>query len=76
MVPRLVSQSQGQINRRWYLITPKYIKDMVAPENLKTFKVMDEIFVGVKDMHCKKRLVIFPSPAGMSLTKLSMVGKN
>jgi hypothetical protein len=23
-------------------------------------------------IHCKKRLSIFPSPAGMSLTKLSM----
>jgi hypothetical protein len=26
--------------------------------------------------HCKKRLVIFPSPAGMSLTKLSLARKN
>ncbi len=28
------------------------------------------------NVHCKKRLAIFPSPAGMSLTKLSMVGNN
>jgi hypothetical protein len=27
-------------------------------------------------LHCKKSLLIFPSPAGMSLTKLSMVVKN
>ncbi len=27
-------------------------------------------------LHCKKRLAIFPSPAGMSLTKLSLGGKN
>jgi hypothetical protein len=27
-------------------------------------------------VHCKKRLSIFPSPAGMSLTKLSMGGNN
>ncbi len=27
-------------------------------------------------VHCKKRLVIFPSPAGMSLTKLSLAGNN
>jgi hypothetical protein len=27
-------------------------------------------------MHCKKRLAIFPSPAGMSLTKLSLAGNN
>ncbi len=26
--------------------------------------------------HCKKRLAIFPSPAGMSLTKLSPAGNN
>jgi hypothetical protein len=27
-------------------------------------------------LHCKKRLSIFPSPAGMSLTKLSLARKN
>jgi hypothetical protein len=27
-------------------------------------------------IHCKKRLSFFPSPAGMSLTKLSLVGNN
>ncbi len=27
------------------------------------------------DTHCKKELAIFPSPAGMSLTKLSLAGK-
>jgi hypothetical protein len=26
--------------------------------------------------HCKKRLTVFLSPAGMSLTKLSLVGNN
>jgi hypothetical protein len=25
-------------------------------------------------IHCKKRLTIFPSPVGMSLTKLSLAG--
>ena len=25
-------------------------------------------------LHCNKRLAIFPSPAGMSLTKLSLAG--
>jgi hypothetical protein len=28
-----------------------------------------------KEAHCKKELAIFPSPAGMSLTKLSLGGK-
>ncbi len=27
-------------------------------------------------LHCKKRLPIFPPPAGMSLTKLSLAGNN
>ncbi len=27
------------------------------------------------DVHCKEELAIFPSPAGMSLTKLSLGGK-
>jgi len=27
-------------------------------------------------LHCKKRLAIFPSPAGMSLTKLSLARNN
>ncbi len=27
-------------------------------------------------LHCKKRFAIFPSPAGMSLTKLSQAGNN
>jgi hypothetical protein len=27
-------------------------------------------------VHCKKRLSIFPSPAGMSLTKRSVAGKS
>jgi hypothetical protein len=28
-----------------------------------------------QSLHCKKELAIFPSPAGMSLTKLSLAGK-
>jgi hypothetical protein len=27
-------------------------------------------------LHCKKRFMTFPSPAGMSLTKLSLAGNN
>ncbi len=27
-------------------------------------------------LHSKKRLAVFPSPAGMSLTKLSLAGNN
>jgi hypothetical protein len=31
---------------------------------------------GAKNVHCKKSSAVFPSPAGMSLTKLSLDGKN
>jgi hypothetical protein len=34
------------------------------------------IYTGLLFLHCKKRLAIFLSPAGMSLTKLSLGGKN
>jgi hypothetical protein len=36
------------------------------------------VFVSVahSSLHRKKRLTIFPSPAGMSLTKLSLGGNN
>jgi len=27
-------------------------------------------------VHCKKRLAVFPSPGGMSQTKLSLAGNN
>jgi hypothetical protein len=30
----------------------------------------------VRSSHCKKRLPIFPSPAGMSITKISLAGNN
>ncbi len=37
---------------------------------------MEAIGLGVRITHCKKRLSIFPSPGGMSLTKLSLAGNN
>ncbi len=30
----------------------------------------------IYSLHCNKRLLIFPSPAEMSVTKLSLVGSN
>jgi hypothetical protein len=38
------------------------------------------IFSDLRDghslLHCEKKFTIFPSPAGMSLTKLSLAGNN
>jgi hypothetical protein len=31
---------------------------------------------GNTGLHCKKRLAVFPSPGGMSLTKLSLAGND
>jgi hypothetical protein len=36
---------------------------------------MSQLFALVDIIHCKKELAIFPSPVGMSLTKLSLGGK-
>jgi hypothetical protein len=34
------------------------------------------IIPGQGDIHCKKKVIVFPSLAGMPLTKLSLTGKN
>jgi hypothetical protein len=47
-------------------------------ENCKPFKIDSSNFDSVLTpklvyiLHCKKRLSLFPSPSGMSLTKLSL----
>jgi len=41
---------------------------------LRTF--MYSKFPGRDSLHCKKRVASFPSPVGMSLTKLSLAGNN
>jgi hypothetical protein len=47
----------------------------------KKLQIVDVIHLAsveddLKKVHCKKRFAIFPSPAGMSLTKLSLAGNN
>jgi hypothetical protein len=46
----------------------------------ETFQVQQLTKVKLKEenfrVHCKKGLMIFPSPAGISLTKLSLAGNN
>jgi hypothetical protein len=48
--------------------------DSVLDLNKTTEKMVGLIIV--LPLHCKKRLAVFPSPARMSLTKLSLPGKN
>jgi hypothetical protein len=44
---------------------------------LKQYRYRDQIQILIyRTIHCKKRISIFLSPAGMSLTKLSLVGNN
>jgi hypothetical protein len=50
-------------------------------DDLSPNEVFLNILIGIinlldfRTLHCKKRLSIFPSPAGMSLAKLSLPGK-
>jgi hypothetical protein len=44
--------------------------------NLSTGPTHFPLPLRVAKIHCKKKFAIFPSPAGMSLTKLSLGGKN
>jgi hypothetical protein len=43
---------------------------------LSSSKGLNRVLYVVTLVHCKKRLATFPSPAGMSLTKLSLRGNN
>jgi hypothetical protein len=52
-----------------------------SPENLAKSNLLTLLVNNFRTqhkylVHCKKRLAIFPSPAGMSLTKLSLAGNN
>jgi hypothetical protein len=49
------------------------IKVQLAEKNT-LLQLPEERFVYNEAIHCKKRFATFPSPAGMSLTKLSLVG--
>jgi len=40
-----------------------------------SFSYVEQNTYRAHTLHCKKELAIFPSPAGMSLTKLSLGGK-
>jgi len=43
------------------------MKILEYPEKISKFKLKYQL-------HCKKRLAVFPSPAGMSLSTLSLAG--
>jgi hypothetical protein len=47
----------------------------LTPSRLANFTKV-AILANLCTVHCKKRFAIFPSPAGMSLTKLSLAGDN
>jgi hypothetical protein len=54
---------------------PKFFLSYFYLKLLFTYNQATEAFSSQKRTHCKKELAIFPSPAGMSLTKLSLGGK-
>jgi hypothetical protein len=52
-------------------------KDNVKLTSAQLSRLVSFLFFAVSEnptVHCKKRFAIFPSPAGMSLTKLSQDG--
>ncbi len=50
---------------------------LLLPPNYHRFVMgFTRSLLPLKSVHCKKDLTIFPSPGGMSLTKLSLAGKN
>jgi hypothetical protein len=48
------------------------VSDYVHLENMRVLRFL----AGVVNIHCKKRVAVFPSPAGMPLTILSLAGNN
>jgi hypothetical protein len=52
------------------------VNDIRHNKNYHT-AIIKRVIRGAKSyqVHCKKRLAVFPSPAGMSLTKLSLARK-
>ncbi len=48
---------------------------LVPQYNITVITAISTI-TGLLHLHCKKRLTISPSPAGMSLTNLSLAGPN
>jgi hypothetical protein len=63
--PHLVVVGEEQQQQHRQIFVPERTKRM--EENLRKRQFFTKT-------HCKKRLAIFPSPAGMSLTKLSLAG--
>jgi hypothetical protein len=55
---------------------PAVLNIATGKKNVHTPYQFPEIYLQTKRLHCKKRLSFFPSPAGMSLIKLSMAGNN
>jgi hypothetical protein len=56
---------------------PSWLGTVVPPAPAHSGTNLDPVpEVHRKCIHCEKRLATFPSPAGMSLTKLSLGGNN
>jgi hypothetical protein len=60
-------------NIAWYAEKFVYLKLIYPVHKLLNFLNWKQ---KITRIHCKKRLAIFPAPAGMSLTKLSLAGNN
>jgi len=53
----------------------KKTKGYLSIEGNPVYRALARLALLPSLIHCKKRLAVFPPPAGMSLTKLSLAGK-
>jgi hypothetical protein len=55
----------------------RFYKEFTSAKKFcKAFWLVNITFFRPQTIHCKKRLAVFPSREGMSLTKLSLAGNN
>jgi hypothetical protein len=71
-------RSEGALIGTWKLLYnfPFQYPKLFSQFSVKLTTAALMSFSGLPPLHCKKRLTIFPSPAGMSQTKPSLAGNN
>ncbi len=76
--PYLAGGTHGSICQRFVPISLSHFSlGLIPPSTLSASAAqVDRRQSRLRVVHCKKRLTVLPSPAGMSLTKLSLDGNN
>ncbi len=71
----ILSALRGYENGCKYLTSLIRRGEKCAECDIESLGAWLQLFLTCSTVHCKKKLAVFPSPAGMSLTKLSLPGK-